>query len=254
MSILTDAAPVIDDNNYVRHIHGGRRGYFGMFERPEDKAVCKSFKDMGIPLLPESEWDDIIRELEKFESTLVHLCKDMQLDHKDQNRTNYCWVNAPTHCCEIIRLVETGQKISYSPASVGAPIKNFRNNGGWGSQALEYFKTHGLNLTEDWPDNAISRSYYTDENQQKKQRHKTVEYFYLDTWQERVSCILAGIPTADGYNWWGHEVTGAHITLRDHDLIIRNSWANYGDYGFGTLSGSRKYANDSVAIVSMEPL
>jgi len=65
-------------------------------------------------------------------------------------------VNAPTHCCEIARLVETGRVFSYSPASAGAPIKGFRNVGGWGSQALDYFLEYGLNETVDWPANAMT--------------------------------------------------------------------------------------------------
>jgi hypothetical protein len=247
--------PEIDDNNYLGFRQQGRRGYYGMFESPEEKARCKSFEDLGIPLIPKDEWDDRIRETDQNEASIVHLCKDMNLPCLDQNGTNYCWVNAPTHCCEIIRLMETGKIFSYSPASAGAPIKNFRNVGGWGSQALNYFKQNGLNETKDWPANAINRRYYTDENKTEAKKHKTVEFFNLRSWEERVSCILAGIPIADGYNWWMHEVNGVWLVERSHDLIIRNSWGmNWGDKGFGTLKGSKKHADESVAICAMEPI
>lgn len=247
--------PVISDGNYQNFIDGGRRGYFGMFRQPEEKVACKSFADLGIPLIPENEWDDIIRQFQKDKSTLIDLCKEMQLPCKNQASTNYCWVNAPTHCCEITRLTETGQVVSLSPASAGAPIKNFTNSGGWGNQALNYFKQYGLNYSSDWPDNAISRQYYTADNREKAKQNTVYEFYVLNSWVERGSCILAGIPTADGYNWWSHEVIGAGIVLGNHDLIIRNSWAmSWGDQGFGILSGSRKQANDSVAIVTMRPL
>jgi hypothetical protein len=246
---------IINDSNYLKFLHQGRRGYRGMFRNAADRSAAKTFTDLGIPLIPKDEWDDRIRELEKYKSTIRDLCIEMGLPCLDQGRTNYCWVNAPTHCCEITRLQETGQIVSYSPASAGAPIKNFRNVGGWGNEALEYFKANGLNFTSDWPANAIDRTYYTEENRTKAAKHQTIEYFVLNNWEERVSCILSGIPIADGYNWWSHEVCGTGLVAGSHDLEIRNSWGmSWGDQGFALLSGSRKYANDSVAIVAMEPM
>jgi hypothetical protein len=242
--------PIIDDSM----INNGRKGYFGMFRNKIDKDRCKTFADLGIPLIPERDWDDIIRQKEKDGANIVNLCKEFKLPCKDQGSTNYCWVNAPTHCCEIIRLMESGQVVSLSPASAGAPIKSFSNSGGWGSQALEFFKLHGLNASSDWPDNAIQRSYYTEANKEKAKRNIVREYYILNSWEERGSCILQDIPTADGYDWWRHEVTGVGIVLTSHDLVIRNSWSmSWGDQGFGILSGNKKQSDDSVAILTMEP-
>lgn len=246
---------VINDSNYVNFIHQGRRGYWGMFRQPAERAACKTFEDLGISLIPKDEWDDRVRTLEREQATIKQLCIEMNLPCLNQANTNYCWVNAPTHCCEIMRLLENGIVVSYSPASAGAPIKNFRNVGGWGSEALEYFKANGLNFTSDWPANAINRSYYTSTNRERAAKHQTVEYFILNSWEERVSCILSGIPIADGYNWWSHEVNGVGIVAGSHDLIIRNSWGmSWGEHGFAVLSGSRKYADDSIAIAAMEPM
>lgn len=243
--------PIITDQNYLSFLHQGRRGYWGMFKGPQQ---VKTFQDLNIPLIPKNEWDDRINELEKNESTIQDMCNYFNLPCLDQGSTNYCWVNAPTHCCEIIRLLETGQNFSYSPASAGAPIKNFRNVGGWGNEALEYFKKNGLNLTSDWPANQIDRKNYTQENREKALKHKTIEYFVLNSWEERVSCILSGIPIADGYNWWAHEVCGVGLVKGSHDLVIRNSWGmSWGDKGFAILSGTRKMADDSVAIAAMQP-
>jgi hypothetical protein len=245
--------PVINDSNYLKYRLQGSRGYYGMFQTSEQRNLCKSFTDLGIPLIDQDEWDDRINELEKLKSRIYDFCEDLPC--LDQNQTNYCWVNAPTHCCEIIRKTETGRIVSLSPASAGAVIKNFRNVGGWGSEALEYFKINGLNLTKDWPANAIDRQYYTESNKQKALKNVTLEYFVLNSWEERVSCILSGIPTADGYNWWAHEVCGVGITIQNHDLVIRNSWGmSWGDKGFGTLSGSKKHADESVAIAAMFPI
>jgi len=253
---------IIDDNTDVRSLISGGlnpancgRGYQGMWETPELRAAAGSFSDIGVPLIPEREWDDRIRQIEKDQATIPELCDAFGLDVLNQGRTNYCWINAPARCAEIIRLQETGRVLSYSPASAGGPIKGFRNVGGWGSQGLAYMRENGMNLTEDWPDNAISRSYFTAENREKAKRHVVLEYYVIESWEEMGSCILAGIPTANGYPWWGHEVTGVQLKTGDHDLVIDNSWGTgWGDRGRGVLRGRRKIAADCVAITAMMPL
>lgn len=247
---------IINDDNFANFIVPPPGFSKGMEDGFGDRrGSLRGFSAMGIPLIPEEEWDDTQRDNEKNGATIEQLCNDFNLPCKDQNGTNYCWINAPTHLAEIIRLKELGRKVSYSPASGGARIKNFRNQGGWGLEAVEFMVEHGMNYSEDWPDNAIKRSYLTDENKVAARKNKVVEFFRLDSWEEQVSCMLAGIPTADGYNWWGHLVCGVGITIGDHNRRIRNSWAmSWGDKGFGTLSGRKKYSDGSVAIVSMEPM
>lgn len=253
---------VIDDSNWQRWtnpiVDGQRRlsGYWGMWESQTVRGAAKTFQDLiDIPLIPESEWDDRIDQLERDKATIKDLCQGCELHVLDQNGTNYCWINAPTFCCMVTRLQETSRAIRYSPASGGAPIKNFANRGGWGSQALEWFKKNGVNLQDDWPPNAINRQYYTDENKEKAKRHITLEYFKLDNWHETGSCILAGVPVAVGYNWWSHEVTGVGVVKGSHDLVIANSWGRkWSDDGYGVLKGQKKIPDDAVAIVAMTAL
>ena len=248
---------VINDDNYRQHLigpAGKAKGFLGSRMRPRSAIEGrKTFNDLGIPLVPESEWKDRIEEREANKATLKDFSIDAGLPCKDQGRTNYCWINAPTHCSEIVNLLTTGQVISLSPASAGARIKNFANVGGWGSQGLKWMGDHGVNRSSDWPDNEIDRKYNTPENQQKALEFLVVEEYQLQTLQERISCLFANIPIADGYNWWSHEVTGidpvwnGRIALRS-----RNSWGmTYGDRGFFVLEGSKMMADDSVAIVSL---
>ena len=137
---------VIDDTNFQNFVPppaGMSKGYRGMW-RPGCNAP-KPFGDLGVPLIPESEWKDRIRDQETHKSNLYHFSKGMGLPCLDQNGTNYCWINGPVHCMEIMRLQETSVVFSLSPASAGARIKNFRNVGGWGSQGLEWMIPNGVN-------------------------------------------------------------------------------------------------------------
>ena len=248
---------IIDDSNWQTFVSPQlSRGYEGMWA--DGCQSPKTFDDLSsVPLIPREQWPDLIADKERNKTRIYDLVTEMDLDCKDQGGTNYCWVNAPTYCCDVIRLKETGQLRQHSPASAGGPIKSFQNRGGWGSQALEYFKVNGMNLTEDWPDNAISRSYYTDQNRTRAKDNVVLEYFKLSSWDEVASCILAGIPTGLGYNWWSHEVTGQDLVVLNGkvELQIRNSWGmGWGDKGHGTLKGSKKYPDDAVAITAMTPI
>lgn len=250
---------VINDTNYRQHINPPiidgswkSKGYEGMW-KPRCRKP-KSFRELGIPLIPESEWISRTKQNEESRSNIKSLCVDLGLPCLDQNGTNYCWINAPVHCCEITHLQNTATIISYSPASAGARIKNFRNVGGWGSEGLEWLRQNGVNETSDWPDNAINRSYDTTENRAKALTHRVVEYFVLNSWQEIISCLLSGVPVAVGYNWWSHEVTACDPVVVNNkvELLIRNSWSmSWGeDGGFGVLADSKKYPDDAVAVVT----
>lgn len=249
---------VIDDSNYqnfISPIVDGQKvckGYFGMWETAEAKELAKPFSELGIPLLPETEWDARIDQLERDRSTLKDFCLDSGLTVLSQGQTNYCWVNAPTFCCMILRLQETGRPVRLSPASAGSVIKQFSNQGGWGSQALAYFIKAGLNEQADWPANAIDRKFYTEVNKEKAKKNIALEHYKLEGFQETASCILAGIPVAIGLNWWSHEITGVGIIKGSHDLVIANSWgASWSDQGYGILKGSKKNPDDACAITSM---
>lgn len=251
----------IDDNNFkgfIDPIIDGERklcSSHGMF-RPRSymRGHTPELSDkVDIEVVDEDDWDDIIEQQEDEESSLYQLAKE-GCRVLDQNGTNLCWINGVIYSAMVARMLETGEQIRLSPASVGAPVKSFRNVGGWGEQGLEYMVRNGCNLQDDWPANAINRKYFTAENKKKAKENLVVEWYRTTSWKEIVSAVLVHrIPVAVGFNWWRHLVCAVGVTKGDHDLIIANSWGtNWGDEGFGVLKGSKKYPDgDSVAIVAL---
>lgn len=202
-------------------------------------------------LIPESEWQARIQEKEERKLRLSDLVDQAGLPCKDQNGTNYCWINAPTHCIEIMRVVQNQKKVILSPASAGAPIKGFSNQGGWGDEGLRWIETNGLCPVENWPANAINRSYYTEANKAIAKKYRCTEWMALRprNHAEMVSCLLHNFPVAIGLNWWSHEVTAYEPVVVDGEVAIRfrNSWGmSYGDRGYSILQGSKKLADDAV--------
>src|SRR5690348_3395278 len=51
-------------------------------------------------LIPRSEWQARIQEMEEQKSRLSDIITQSGLPPKNQQSTNYCWVNSPTHCIE----------------------------------------------------------------------------------------------------------------------------------------------------------
>jgi hypothetical protein len=203
-------------------------------------------------LIPMSEVQARVQERKELKIRHRDLATQGDLQCKDQGQTNYCWINAPTYCLEYVRLWQNQEKVYLSPASGGAPIKNFSNRGGWGLEALQWISDKGLVPVDKWPANAIDRRYYTEENRQLAMNYRSPEWVELEprNMQQLFSLVLRGIPVAGGYNWWAHEVTNVDVDWVDGEAVpvIRNSWGmGWKDMGYAILQGSKMYADDQVA-------
>ncbi len=206
-------------------------------------------------LIPPSEWQGMIEEMEERKTRTSDKVEQAGLPCKDQAQTNYCWINAPVHCVEILRVMQNQPMVILSPASAGAPIKNYRNVGGWGKEGLEYVIEHGIVPVSLWPANAIDRRYATPENKLAALDYRAVEWWELRprNTNELISCLLRRIPVALGYNWWRHEVTGYDAVWVNGRIAIRirNSWTmnwpQVGARGYSILQGSKMLPDDAVA-------
>jgi len=206
-------------------------------------------------LIPRSDWQAIIQEQEEQKTRISDHIIRIQLPYKDQSTTNFCWINAPTHCVEITYTQQSPKKpVILSPASVGCKITNYRNVGGWGKEGLEGIIKWGLVPVEYWPANAIDRKYDTVTNRKIALRYKVVQWYECipRNLDQMVSLLLRRKAGAAGLNWWSHEVTYCECLWLDGAIAIRfrNSWKGYGNYGFSVLQGNKMMADDLVFPIS----
>lgn len=244
--IIDDGTPLhkFDDGGLGRGLDLGLRG-------PEGYAgVADPFPSSL--LIPRSEWQARIAERQERKATMRDKIRQAGIKVKNQARTNYCWINAPTWCVELTRMVQGQEHVVLSPASAGARIKNFRNVGGWGKEGLEWIIANGVAPVDLWPANAIDKRYDTAETRAAAMNYRVVEWWEIQprNIDQLVSCVLRDVPVAVGYNWWGHEVTVVDAVWIDNAiaLLIGNSWdVTWGDEGYGTIQGNRMLPDDAVA-------
>jgi len=219
----------------------------------EEDPIGGFYERFSLPVIPRDEWDDRIEEIEKTKSRLSDLCYSVNLKCPDQNGTNYCWANGPVYCVQVVR-ASMGLGVEYlSPASVAAPIKEYRNQGGWGTQALKYITKYGIVPSKLWPPNAIDKAYYTEQNREIAKDYVVTEWYDLErrNFDQLITCLLLRIPVAVGYDWWRHEVSAIDpIALGDgkYGIRIRNSWGmGYGKDGYAILGEKKATPDDAVA-------
>lgn len=237
-------------NSDVTHLKEYGRGF-----EPENSLFGK-FGSPASPFPKELIMDDNeiisrIQEAEERESRLSDVILRANLPSKDQKQTNYCWAFAPAHCLEIARLLQNQEYIDLSAASVAAPIKGYRNQGGAGTEALAYMSDYGIFPTIMWPNAAIDRRYYTQEGKQTALSYRTTEWWELGNIRELNSYLMLRRGAASvGYPWWSHEVSVVEPIVLDGVIAHRdrnNYGMGYGYKGFFIVRGSRMQFDECIA-------
>lgn len=255
-SVLAPGERVFDDNNAYLLVNdpvvNGVQMSRGRILRPAGEPGFGA--DPTIDRISRSEWPDRIEQMEREKSRISDVCDLAGLTVLDQNGTSFCWINAPTHCVEIVRVMQGQPLVRLSPASVGAPIKGYRNQGGWGTEGLRYIAEHGLVPQSLWPPNAIDRKYDTAETREVRTQYRAIEWEELADrdFDLMASYLLNGIPVAIGLNWWSHEVTAVDLVALGggkYGIRIDNSWGSgWETNGRGILTESKGTPDDACAL------
>lgn len=257
---------VIDDSYAVKHrdnLMSMARGYdpstvdrkiLGFMEPPS-----------AIPLIPRSEWSARIKEKERTESNLSHILRRANIPSTDQNGNGYCWAYSTVGCVQAIRAFNGQRHITLNAHSVAATIKRGADQGGWCGLSARFLMERGVapmgSGENQWPEHSRDYSRLEPKCRERMAQFRVTEgwidltladYDQEMTFDMVASCLLANIPCAVDFNWWGHSVMACDLVdlgNGQYGIRFRNSWTDsYGDKGFAVLTGSKAIPNGAVGL------
>lgn len=243
---------VINDDTDLNHesINYGPCG-----TNPRDYDIhpfCGGFgKSPFTKLIPREEWKERIEEMERTKTRLSDITAKLEV--KNQRSSNFCWSFATVYCVEVIRELAGLEYVKLSPSSVACPITNYRNIGGWGTEALNYIIENGIVPQSMWPEVSFERKYNTEEAKIERLKYKVTEWYDIGNrnFDQVMSCLLLRIPLSGGFSWWRHQTAlldPVYLGPNSYGIRSRNSWGpSYGQNGYFILSGSKAVPDDACA-------
>ena len=247
---------IINDSNYLDYAGERIRGLI-----PRDFAVqpvgyLACAKPFDLPLIPQSEWQARLDAQVAAKAQLSDI-RNRGMDGKpipsrDQDGKGYCWAHSSTSAALIVRALNNEPYADLSAFMVAAIIKGYRDQGGNGSESLEWMATNGICTSEFWPQQSMSRANDTPAMRANAKLHRFTEWMDLDPGQMKaqlVTCLLMGLPVVTDLSWWGHSVcTLDLVSLSPFRTRIWNSWGDgWGQNGTGILEGSKAIPDAALA-------
>ena len=135
------------------------------------------------------------------------------------------------------KVVMDGSTPDLSPASVGGPVTNYRNVGGWGGPALKRIAEKGIYESKDWPVNYWqSNKYMSEEGSERALANRISDWFETEegNFLQLASLVVDDVPCFIGVPNWGHEVEVTQILSLPggkFGVYGPNSWGQYNDDG-----------------------
>ncbi len=217
---------IIHEGNYQRYLaphDPNAQGHHGLVPRDysaNPRGCYGSMKAVDFPTIPQSDWSKICADRVRGQGQLSDLLLYMKVPVLDQNGRGYCWAHSGTGANMAVRAISNEPVVGLSAYSVACKIKNFRDEGGWGAQGVDFMAANGVCDEAAWPQRGTSRSLDNAANWENAKRYKITaqladmqsgQYDRNLTWQQYATLWLLGCPTVNDYNWWGHSVMGCDL-------------------------------------------
>lgn len=212
-------------------------------------------KPFDLPLIPESEWQSRLDYQIANKAQLSNIrnrgLNGSPIPSRDQNGRGYCWFHSGTSANLLVRALNNQPYVDLSAYAGSCIIKNYRDEGGWGSEGVEWQAVHGNASSQFWPQKSTSRSNDTPAMRENAKLHRIEEWMDLEprNKSQLITCLLLNIPVVVDYNWWSHSVCAMDlVSLSPFRIRIWNSWGDsWSENGAGILEGSKAIPDGQIA-------
>jgi hypothetical protein len=185
------------------------------------------------PIIPKESWSEAIKEAE---AKKMFPFNHVNTPAHNQDGLGYCWIYCSTQAAISMRDMSGQPHRVLSACSVGAPVNNFSNSGGWPLEGMQYAAKNGWCCQDAWKDLSLSRDNMTKPDViAQRPFYKITEMLDVDgsgdTLRSHIITLLChGIPLVITYSWWNHAIWMARVRADGSALLatIMNSWGNWG--------------------------
>jgi len=219
--MMRDGEVLIHDGNaheFIAPVVAGERKVMGLVPRNFRKVPCGSIP--GTPMsaiqrIPRSEWKERIRDLvaakaQLSDQRLTHL-SGSHIPSRDQNGRGYCWAHSTVSAAILSRMNSNMPYEDLSAYAIACIIKNFRDQGGWNGESMEFLRLRGCPTSKFWPQKSVSRTNDNAATWENAAGFKDTEWDDIPEgdFDLQTTYNLIGIPYALDLNWWSHSICGA---------------------------------------------
>lgn len=256
------AEVIIHDGNFQQFLSpvvNGERKAMGCIPRDFGKqplGFLACAKPFDLPLVPESEWQARLDAQIAAKSQLSDIRNSGmfgdRIPSRDQNGKGYCWAHSSVSAALIVRAINNQPYVDLSAFAVACIIKGYRDEGGQGSESLEWIAANGVPDAKFWPQQSMSKANDTPDMRANAKLHEFTEWMDLDPQNMKaqlVTCLLLGIPVVSDFNWWSHSVCSIDlVSVNPFRTRIWNSWGDsWSEGGTGLLEGSKAIPDNALA-------
>lgn len=183
-----------------------------------------------IDVIPVSDWPSLLDE----DMTLRQFVKVVY----DQNGNGSCASEAMNQGTAIVQHAAGAPYVEFNPLFVYGRVNGGRDAGSSISANLRFGQRYGCCPESVWPRAYGWRRTPSDEAYAAAANHRIGEIFEVGNWEEFGSALLKGCPVVWGYR--GHSITAVKL-LSTTRFVYVNSWGQWGDGGFASVSKDSIY-------------